>query len=72
VRLVLDDGSEVRTTPVARATGHADVPLPTEQIWAKFADCAATAAVPVSAARRLFEQMQTVDRLPGAAAIATV
>ena len=69
VRVQLDDGTEVKTPPVARATGHADLPLPLEAIWGKFADCAAAAGVTPAVTRALFDTMQRIDRLDSAAAI---
>ena len=69
VRIVLDDGTELTTPPVRRATGHAEVPLPLEQIWRKFADCAAAAGIADAPARRLFDEMQRIDRLESAASV---
>jgi aconitate decarboxylase len=63
VRVIMNDGSERITDKVRRATGHADLPLSTEQLWTKFIDCAEVAALPAAMARRLFDAMQRVDRL---------
>ncbi|MGE0717343.1 MAG: MmgE/PrpD family protein [Alphaproteobacteria bacterium] len=70
VRIRLDDGSEHVTPPVKRATGHADRPLETAELWAKFVDCAAATGVGEAAARRLFDTMQTIDSQPSAASVA--
>ena len=72
VRLVMNDGSEIVTGKVKRASGHADVPLSSEQLWAKFSDCAEGAAVAAPLARRLFDAMQRVDSLNGAEDIPTL
>lgn len=65
VRLRLADGREIVTDHIRRATGHADLPLSTAQLWAKFWDCAQLAHVAEPLARRLFETMQRVDSLAG-------
>ena len=72
VRLVMNDGSEIMTGKVKRASGHADVPLSGEQLWSKFSDCADGAAVPAPLARRLFDAMQRIDSLRGAEDIPTL
>lgn len=72
VRLFMNDGSEIVTGKVKRASGHADVPLSGEQLWAKFSDCAEGAAVAAPLARRLFDAMQRVDSLNGAEDIPTL
>jgi len=65
VSLRLADGRELRTDEIHRATGHADLPLGREQIAAKFAECAAAAAISESVSMRLFEALQSVDRWRG-------
>ena len=72
VRLVMNDGSEIVTGKVKRASGHADVPLSVEQLWSRFSDCADGAAVAAPLARRLFDAMQRVDSLNGAEDIPTL
>jgi aconitate decarboxylase len=69
VTIEMQDGTIVRTPPVHRATGHADVPLPAEDIWAKFADCARSAGLSDTTARRLFDAAQRVDSLSDASAL---
>ena len=64
--LVLADGTVLESTPVARATGHADIPLPVEDIWNKFSDCAAYAGVAPDRAKALFDQMQKIDTVANA------
>jgi len=63
VRVIMNDGTERITEKVRRATGHADLPLSTEQLWAKFTDCAEGASLPPALARRLFDAMQRIDKL---------
>jgi len=65
VRLRLNDGREIRTDEIYRATGHADLPLGRDQIAAKFAECAAAAGIRDDRAIRLFEALQSVDRWRG-------
>lgn len=65
----LHDGSTVSTPRVRRATGHADTPLTTGELWGKFAGCTEHAGVPQATARRLFDALQRVDQLAGAADI---
>ena len=72
VRLIMNNGSEIVTGKVKRASGHADAPLSGEQLWAKFSDCADGAAVAAPLARRLFDAMQRVDSLNGAEDIPTL
>ena len=66
VAFTLDDGRQLVTPPVRRATGHADTPLALPELWAKFLGCARHADVSEPAARALFDAMQRVDRLAGA------
>ena len=42
--------------------GHADRPPTTQALWTKFADCVADALAPADA-RRMFDQLQNLDRL---------
>ncbi len=66
VTIRFDDGTEIETEKVKRATGHADVPLSVEEHWAKFAGCAAYAGVDDKRARRLFDSARKVDALADA------
>jgi aconitate decarboxylase len=69
VVFTLDDGSTVRTPQVRRPAGHADLPLSVDALWEKFRGCARHAGVADGAARPLFDALQRVDRLAGAADI---
>ena len=65
-RITMADGTVLESPPVARATGHADIPLPVEDIWNKFCDCAAYAGVAPDRAKALFDQMQKIDTVANA------
>jgi 2-methylcitrate dehydratase PrpD len=69
VRIVLSDGEEILTPPIKRATGHADRPLSDAELWTKFSDCARAAGVSADRTQRLFDQMQSIDRLGSAAEV---
>jgi aconitate decarboxylase len=66
VRITMNDGTEHLSDQVRRATGHADMPLSTDELWTKFADCAVGAGEKEAEAQRLFEAMQRIDRLASA------
>ncbi len=63
VTFTLDDGREVASPPVRRATGHADTPLALQELRAKFLGCAHHAGVGEPAALALFDAMQHIDEL---------
>ena len=65
VRLRMADGSEHATEKVRRATGHADLPLPTAELWAKFQECAQLVQATEAQARRLFDALQRIETLSG-------
>ena len=65
VRLRMTDGTEHATDKVRRATGHADLPLPTSELWAKFQECAQLVQATEDRARRLFDALQRIDALNG-------
>ena len=65
VSFALDDGRQITTPQVRRASGHADTPLAPDALWAKFEGCAQHADVAQAPARALFDAMQRVDRLAG-------
>jgi aconitate decarboxylase len=65
VRLRMADGTELSTDKVRRATGHADLPLPTAELWAKFQECAQLVQASEPRARRLFDALQHIDTLSG-------
>jgi 2-methylcitrate dehydratase PrpD len=62
----LDDGRCLASPKVRRATGHADTPLPAEQLHEKFMGCAQAAGVDKTAAQGLFEQLQRLPELKDA------
>jgi 2-methylcitrate dehydratase PrpD len=62
----LDDGRSLASPKVRRATGHADTPLPAEQLHEKFMGCALAAGVTKPAAQALFEQVQRLPELKDA------
>ena len=69
IHLHLHDGS-VRSTPrVRRATGHADTPLASAEIRAKFMGCAAHAGWPADAAEQLYQSLQQLPQLASARTI---
>lgn len=62
----LDDDQILASPKVRRATGHADTPLPAEQLREKFMGCADAAGIDSVAARALFEQLQDLPHLSDA------
>ena len=62
----LDDGRCLASPKVRRATGHADTPLPAEQLHEKFMGCAQAAGVDLSSAQALFGQVQRLPELQDA------
>ena len=72
VRLALADGSERVTEKVRRASGHADMPLDSAQLWSKFSECAQVAGVSGPQAKHFFDAMQAVDGLQGVEDIPSV
>ena len=63
--ITLDDGREVSTPRVRRATGHSDTPLAAHELRGKFLGCTRHARLPDADAQRLFDAMQGIDRLRG-------
>lgn len=63
VTFTMDDGRELATPRVRRATGHADTPLSTPELWAKFLGCARQAGLAEPLAHSLFDAMQGIDVL---------
>lgn len=70
VDITFTDGRRERTPPIKRATGHADVPLPTAELAAKFHDCAAKARIPRAKADALFAVLQRIDTVASTREIA--
>ncbi|MGG5822438.1 MmgE/PrpD family protein [Falsiroseomonas sp. HW251] len=66
------DGRRIAAPPVARWRGHADNPMDAAELRAKFMDCARYADVPQDRASALFDTLQRLEDLPGAAAITSV
>ena len=62
VTLTYRDGRQVKTPPVKRATGHADVPLPAAGLHAKFVDCATYGGTDRAQAESLFALLQRVEQ----------
>ncbi len=67
--LQLDDGSSIASPKVRRATGHADTPLPPEQLQEKFMGCAQAAGIEAEAAQALYAQLQNLQHLSDARAL---
>jgi len=65
IDFTLDDGREVSTPRVRRASGHADTPLAPPQLWDKFVGCTRHALIPDASARLLFDAAQRLDTLAG-------
>jgi 2-methylcitrate dehydratase PrpD len=59
VRIHVKDGRVIESDPVRRASGHADNPLSTDQLWEKFHGCVAPACGETGA-RSLFDLLQRV------------
>ncbi len=69
VIVVLKDGTRIEGTPVARATGHADVPLNAAELWAKFADCATYAGWSQDKAKAHYDALMDLENAAGMGAI---
>lgn len=67
--LQLDDGSSIASPKVRRATGHADTPLPPEQLQEKFMACTQAAGIDTEAARALYAQLQNLQDLSDAGSL---
>jgi 2-methylcitrate dehydratase PrpD len=63
VRIRLKNGEMLDSGAIATIRGHAYDPMSTEELWEKFAQCTAKTHTR-SEARRLFELLQAVDKLP--------
>ena len=66
VRVTLRDNRAIASEPVAFPRGHFKNPAGADALWGKFADCVDGAPLD---ARRLFDRLQSVDRLASAAGI---
>lgn len=65
VTVTLNDGTTIESPKITRASGHADKPLSTGELWTKFLDCASWGGVAQDAARKLFESAQIVETVSG-------
>jgi 2-methylcitrate dehydratase PrpD len=70
VRMRLRNGEVIESGPIASIPGHADDPLTSEQLWAKFRECTIRTHSE-SEARDLFDRLQHIDSLPSASALPT-
>jgi 2-methylcitrate dehydratase PrpD len=66
VRVTLRDNRAIQSEPVVYPRGHFKNPVGADALWGKFADCVDGAPLD---ARRLFDRLQSVDRLASAAGI---
>ena len=66
VRATLRDNRAIASEPVAFPRGHFKNPVSADALWDKFADCVDGAPLD---ARRLFDRLQSVDRLASVAGI---
>jgi 2-methylcitrate dehydratase PrpD len=70
VRLTLRSGEVLDSGPISSVAGHADDPLTTEQLWAKFRECTVKTHAEM-AARELFDTLQRIDSLSSARELPT-
>ncbi len=68
IEVYLKDGRKLESEKVARAKGHAENPINTEELWDKFDDCL-SAAYPAEQRRALFDKLQNIESLPTANAL---
>ena len=69
VTVHLRDGTTVSTSQVRRATGHADTPLSATDVHAKFMGCVRHAKVDTATGEHLYQSLQKLVTLAGAADI---
>jgi hypothetical protein len=65
----LQNGTTVSTSPVRRATGHADTPLSAGDVHAKFMGCVRHAKVDTAVGEKLYLSLQQLVTLAGSADI---
>lgn len=70
VKLTLRDGDVVESGPIATIPGHANDPLTSEQLWAKFRECTIQTHTEDDA-RELFALLQKIDSLQSTADLPT-
>lgn len=61
VTITFKDGSRVVTPPIKRFTGHADIPLSSDQLQEKFLKCAEYGGLSREVAGELFARFQSVE-----------
>jgi 2-methylcitrate dehydratase PrpD len=66
VHVHLRDGTVLSTPQVRRATGHADTPLSSGEIHAKFMGCMRHAGVDATAGEAIYQSLQSLCDLPSA------
>jgi 2-methylcitrate dehydratase PrpD len=62
ITVQLKNGQALKTPELKVARGHWSVPLSRDELWRKFEDCT-TGALPPAASAKLFESLQTIERL---------
>jgi 2-methylcitrate dehydratase PrpD len=65
VRMLLRNGQEIVSEPVARARGHFKRPVDRDRLWRKFSDCASH-ALDSGEAQTLFDMLQDMPQLKSA------
>lgn len=70
VRMRLHNGEVIESGPIATIPGHANDPLSSAQLWAKFRECTIRTHSE-SEARELFDLLQMIDSLPSTSALPT-
>jgi 2-methylcitrate dehydratase PrpD len=63
IEVTLKNGRTLESEHVARAKGHAENPIGTEELWDKFDDCLSD-AFPAEKRRALFDKLQNIENLP--------
>jgi 2-methylcitrate dehydratase PrpD len=71
VTLTLNDGRIIQSEPIATIPGHANDPLNSERLWAKFRECTVKTHSEEQA-RELFDRLQEIDSLPSVSLLPTV
>jgi 2-methylcitrate dehydratase PrpD len=68
VEVRLRDGRRLQSPELRHARGHWAAPLGGDELWTKFRGCTAT-ELSTEAAKRLFEALQSLDRVPDVGAL---
>jgi 2-methylcitrate dehydratase PrpD len=69
VTVHLQNGTTVSTSPVRRATGHADTPLSEGDVHAKFMGCVRHAQIDTAVGEKLYQSLQQLVALADSADI---